>query len=122
MAKKCLECNEVFQGRSDKKFCSDMCRNAFNNKVKSNDVNLVRNINNALRKNRRILQELNPTGKSKASRSKLLEKGFDFNCFTNIYTTQKNAHDFFCYDYGYLSIENDYFILVLRQEKDLKTE
>ncbi len=122
MAKKCLECNEVFQGRSDKKFCSDMCRNAFNNKVKSNDVNLVRNINNALRKNRRILQELNPTGKSKASRSKLLEKGFDFNYFTNIYTTQKGARYFFCYDYGYLSIENDYFILVLRQEKDLKTE
>lgn len=99
-----------------------MCRNAFNNKVKSNDVNLVRNINNALRKNRRILQELNPTGKSKASRSKLLEKGFDFNYFTNIYTTQKGARYFFCYDYGYLSIENDYFILVLRQEKDLKTE
>lgn len=122
MSKKCLECNEVFQGRSDKKFCSDMCRNAYNNKVKSNDINLVRNINNALRKNRRILEELNPTGKSKTQRSKLLEKGFDFNYFTNIYTTQKGARYFFCYDYGYLPIENDYFLLVLSQEKAIKAE
>ena len=35
MEKRCLECNDVLHGRSDKKFCSDACRNTYNNKKKS---------------------------------------------------------------------------------------
>ena len=31
--RKCLECGTVLKGRSDKKFCSDYCRNTYNNKV-----------------------------------------------------------------------------------------
>ena len=31
--KKCPVCDTGFTGRSDKKFCSDHCRNAFNNKL-----------------------------------------------------------------------------------------
>ena len=59
--KKCLECTEPFRGRSDKKFCSDYCRNTYNNKVDPEDKNLIRNINNRLRRNYNILKELNPT-------------------------------------------------------------
>jgi hypothetical protein len=42
----------------------------------------MRNINNKLRKNYRILSELNVEGKSKPL--KTLSKGFDFDFFTNI--------------------------------------
>ena len=31
--KTCLECGEKIVGREDKKFCSDGCRNAYNNKI-----------------------------------------------------------------------------------------
>jgi len=48
--RKCLECNEPFYGRSDKKFCSDHCRNAHNNKVGVESKNLIRNTNNRLKK------------------------------------------------------------------------
>ena len=34
MSKVCPECGEKIIGRVDKKFCSDYCRNAFNNKSK----------------------------------------------------------------------------------------
>jgi hypothetical protein len=111
----CLECSEEFSGRTDKKFCSDMCRNAYNNMLNSDASNLVRNINNILRKNRRILLDLNPQGKTKVSRSRLLEKGFDFNYFTGIYTTQKGSVYYFCYEQGYLPLENDYYFLVINQ-------
>jgi hypothetical protein len=117
MIRKCIECNEPFNGRVDKKFCSDPCRNAFNNRLNSDSNNLVRNVNNALRKNRRILEELNPSGKTSVHKSTMLEKGFDFQYFTNIYTTQKGARYFFCYEQGYLNLENDYVFLVTRQEK-----
>ena len=29
----CLECKDPVKGRIDKKFCSDYCRNAYNNSV-----------------------------------------------------------------------------------------
>ena len=116
--KKCLECKEPIMGRVDKKFCNDLCRNAYNNKLNSDYNNTVRNINNSLRKNRRILEELNPKDTSKAPKSKLLEKGFDFKYFTHQYKTQKGAVYFFCYEYGYLPLENDWYFLVKQREWD----
>jgi hypothetical protein len=62
-------------GRADKKFCNDLCRNNYNNQLNSNSYNLVRNINNILRRNRRIIEELNPSGKTKTTREKMLVKG-----------------------------------------------
>jgi len=116
MKKQCIECKEEFNGRSDKKFCSDQCRSAHNNRLNSDANNLVRNINNTLRKNRRILTQLNPNGKAKVHRDKLMEKGFNFDYFTNIYTTKAGKQYFFCYDQGFLALDNDYFALVVRQE------
>jgi hypothetical protein len=116
MSKECIECGETFQGRIDKKFCSDLCRNSYNNKINSDSTNYVRNINAILRKNRRILEELIPEQTAKASKAKLLQKGFNFNYYTNIYTTQKKVIYYFCYEYGYLPLEKEYFFLVKRKE------
>ena len=91
MSKLCLECNEKIVGREDKKFCSDGCRNAYNNKINKDSTNFMRNVNNKLRKNYRILAALNPDGKSKATKTKLLSKGFDFDYITNILHT-KTGH------------------------------
>ncbi len=115
--KKCLECGDKITGRIDKKFCCDQCRIAYNNRLNSDNTNLVRNINNALRKNRRILIELNTTGKTKTTREKLLEKGFDFQYFTSLYTTKENAVYRYCYEQGYLQMDKEWFLLVVRQEK-----
>ena len=67
MIKTCPECNEKIIGREDKKFCSDGCRNSYNNKINKDSTNYMRNVNNKLRKNYRILSELNTDGKSKAT-------------------------------------------------------
>jgi predicted nucleic acid-binding Zn ribbon protein len=115
--KTCLECGEDFKGRADKKFCSDQCRTAYNNRLNSDTVNYVRNVNNILRKNRRILMELNPEGKNKVPLAKLKSKGFDFSYYTNIYTTKEGAQYFFCYEQGYLPIEKDYYLLVVRKDQ-----
>ena len=39
--KMCPECGKPVFGRIDKKFCSDACRNAFNNKANSASTNPV---------------------------------------------------------------------------------
>ncbi len=114
MLKACPECGDKIVGRTDKKFCSDYCRNAYNNKINKDSTNLVRNVNNLLRKNYRILQELNPTDKTKTTKSKLLAKGFNFEYFTSIYTTKSGTVYYFIYDQGYLPLESDYYALVKR--------
>lgn len=113
--KNCIECGENFSGREDKKFCSDGCRNAFNNKINKDSTNYMRNINNKLRKNYRILSELNVEGKTKTSRTKLIAKGFDFEFFTNILNTKTGNTYYFLYDQGYMALENEYYILVKKE-------
>ncbi|WP_136669093.1 hypothetical protein [Flavobacterium sp. H122] len=113
--KNCLECGEKIVGREDKKFCSDGCRNAYNNKMNKDSTNLMRNINNKLRKNYRILCDMNPEGKAKTNRTKLTAKGFDFDFFTSIYTTKAGNVYYFLYDQGYMAIENEHFVLVKKE-------
>ena len=113
--KVCVECGSKIMGRIDKKFCNDGCRNAYNNKFNKDSNNLMRNINNRLRKNWRILEALNPDQKTKTTRSKLIAKGFDFNFFTSIYTTKAGTVYYFIYDQGYLPLENEYYALVRRE-------
>ena len=110
--KTCLECGEKIVGREDKKFCSDSCRNAYNNKINKDSTNYMRNINKKLRKNYRILSELNVEGKTKTTRAKLMSKGFDFEFFTSILITKKGNTYYFLYDKGYMILENDYYMLV----------
>lgn len=85
--------------------------------MNSDANNFVRNINNILRKNRRILIELNPAGKSiKVHRDRMVEKGFRFSYFTNTYKTRAGKEYFYCYEQGYLELENNMYALVIRQE------
>ena len=114
--RKCPECGFDLIGRSDKKFCSDQCRNTFNNRSKKDSNNYVRQINALLRKNRRILEELNPNGKSKANQSTLTQKGFNFDYYTNTYSTKAGKTYYFCYEYGYLPLEDGYYALVKKQD------
>ena len=72
----------------------------------------MRNINNKLRKNYRVLTELNTEQKSKTTRAKLLSKGFDFDFFTNILVTKTGNTYYFLYDQGYMILDNDFYILV----------
>lgn len=115
MERKCNQCGEKIRGRADKKFCSDYCRNSYNNKFYKNRKSLIRNTNNMLLKNYRILESLNPEDKTKTTHDKLSKLGFDFNLFTSIYTTKAGTVYYFVYDQGYLPLENDYYALVKRQ-------
>lgn len=114
MGKFCLECNRAFVGREDKKFCCDGCRNAYNNKANKDETNLMRRINFALRKNYRILKDMNVSGKTRTSKSKLLGLDFNFSYFTSIYTTQAGGVYYFVYDQGYMFVDQDGVLLVKR--------
>ncbi len=112
----CLECKSKLMGRKDQKYCSDHCRNTYNNRMNEDATKYMRRINNILRKNRRILNNLNPTGKRTIDGILLAEEGFNFHYFTNVFNTKKGGEYFFCYDQGYIKVEDDQYILVKKQD------
>jgi hypothetical protein len=118
--KTCLECNKTLKGRVDKKFCDDLCRNSYNNKLNSDTNAYVRNINNLLRRNRRVLEEVLASEEMvKVQKTKLIEKAFSFKYFTHTYTNKKGNIYFFCYEYGYLLLEGDLLLVVKRKDAEV---
>ncbi len=115
MNRTCPECGEKIIGRADKKFCSDSCRNAYNNALNKDTKNIIRTTNNRLRKNHRILEALNTKDKTKVTKNTLLKNGFMFDYFTGTYTTKAGNTYYYVYDQGYLALENDLYLLVKRE-------
>ncbi|MGN6493327.1 MAG: hypothetical protein ACTHLE_15105 [Agriterribacter sp.] len=109
----------------DKKFCDSWCRNAYHNKLNSNYTSpLVRTINSILKRNRKILGTLLSAerGTARISKKRLLDMGFNFGYLTHQVITKKGQTYVFCYEYGYLLLESDFYLIVARtQKRDLET-
>jgi hypothetical protein len=110
--KRCIECGDSIIGRSDKKYCSDLCRVSYNNKLNCVSNSHVRNINTVLKRNRKILEELVSEKAKKIHKETLIQKGFNFSFYTNVVNTKKGYNQYYCYDYGYKPVENDCFIVI----------
>lgn len=112
----CLDCGEPLHGRTDKKFCDDQCRSHYNNLQNKAALQSMKTINAILRKNRNVLSALNPDGKVKIPRKRLLQKGFDFGYHTHTYQTRGGSIYTFCYEQGYLPLDNELILLVKNRE------
>ena len=105
--------------RVHKKFCIAYFRNGYDNKQKIGSNNNIRNINNVSGNDPRLWESILPEGEkiARASKEKLLLVGFVFKHITHIYTTKTGKTYFFCYEYGYLPLENNWCLIVKRKEK-----
>ena len=112
----CLQCGvDITKGRSDRKFCSDGCKNLFHNKLKIQEHHEIKKVDTILKRNRRILKKIFNPRKEEVFVNKevLLKQGFDFNFHTHTHITKKYKNEFtFCYDYGYLEIAKDRYRLI----------
>lgn len=120
-SRNCLSCGERLRGRIDKKFCDDYCRNNYNNQQKkAGGYNgLIKAINGTLLKNRRILESIITDETAKTHREKLLAMGFQFKYLTHTYLTRSGKLYSYCYDYGYLPIGNDWFLVVKKKGNEI---
>jgi predicted nucleic acid-binding Zn ribbon protein len=119
----CLECAKPLKGRSDQKFCDDYCRNAYNNRQNADANNYVRNVNNALRRNRRLLEGAIKVGEEmgRVQKQKLAEQGFDFTFHTHSYVNKKSQTYWFTYEYGWLELDEGWLLVVRRGGKEERT-
>lgn len=112
----CKVCGEIVHGRSDKQYCSDYCRATHFHTVNADVTSYMRRVNYTIRKNRSILSLLNPKGRSRVHKKKLMEYGMNFDFYTNVYKTKAGKTYFFCYDQGYIPLEDDFYALVVKED------
>jgi predicted nucleic acid-binding Zn ribbon protein len=116
----CITCNRHIKGRKDKKFCSDSCRSNYNNLQNSDATSLIRNVNNILRKNRRILLGF-MGGSDKPvviEKDRLMLKGFRVEFFTGQFKNDHNEVYYYCYEYGYRLLDGDLCMVVKSKKRD----
>lgn len=109
--KKCLECgNPIMYGRSDKKFCSGVCKNQYHNRQTHASMRIRRTVNDALEENYRILESLLRLKVTFVPLEDLLEMGFAPSFFTT--SNKRGCHrELGCYDIHYCLSENKLFNL-----------
>ena len=111
----CLQCGKPLKsGRIDKKFCNEGCRNNYHNAQKLAENTEIKNINQALKNNRKILKKILGDKSSEiVSREVLLKSGFEFSFHTHYITTHfKNNIYTFCYNYGYRLLEHNNYKVI----------
>lgn len=106
-ARTCLHCEKRLFGRLDQKFCDAQCRNAYHNRHKRADERYMANVNAQIRKNRRILKDLCPEGKSTVRRTVLEERGYDYRYFSGIFESKAGVTYYLCYDFGFAPIHDN---------------
>jgi len=109
--KKCLDCGDILRGRTDKKFCSDQCRNNYNNRLNRDSNNFVRNVHGLLRKNRRILSDLYSEGRVRVHKDALIALGYNFSFYTHVIETSQGHKFHYCFEYGYRYTGDDFLEL-----------
>jgi len=114
--KKCMECERRVRGRADKKFCSAICRNTYHNRKNGYTTHMVRKINKVLRRNRAILLQYGPMGKTSISGKQLSARGFDFQYYTSRGEDPNGKAYYFCYDQGYVMEGEDRYLLIEQKE------
>lgn len=110
--KRCLECGDVIlYGRPDKKFCSQHCRNEFNNRKRVDSRHIRERIRRHLDKNYAILDKLIRIGVDTLALTELSSLGYDPSYVTS-YHKNGRWNEFGCYDITFLKTPTRIFHLM----------
>ncbi len=106
MVKNCLACNDEFQGRIDKIFCTPYCKSNYHyEKNKAKSPTFYHLVKDQLHRNHRLLKHYNRSGKSTVRAETIIAEGFNPNIFTHYWKNKKGQVYLFCFDQGFLSVK-----------------
>ena len=102
----CLECGEeIVYGRSDKKFCSDECRNHHHNRHHRSGRNYRRMVTSILDRNYEILDDLVRCGIRAIWVADAIALGFN-PAYVTSYRKHEKRIMCHCYDISYITTDN----------------
>jgi hypothetical protein len=93
-------------GRSDKKYCTYHCKSAHQYEIRKQNESKFFEIDRQLKKNRKILKRFNRVGKTVLRKEDILSEGFNPNYFTHYWKNSKGQVYLFCYEFGFLDIQD----------------
>ncbi len=108
----CLFCGATLYGRSDKKYCDDLCRNNHHRKNDEGTLMIVKKVNGMLSRNREILKSLSKSNRTLVGKCELQNRGFDFELVTSVHKTKRNEEYRIVYDYAYKFVDENEVILI----------
>ncbi len=112
--KTCKICSKTILGRSDKKFCSQRCKNYYHINLRKVTITATANIDEILHRNRSILLEL--LGKHqpqlKLDRIVLEKTNFKFKYHTHSHINKEGKTMNWVYDFGWMQFSNNQILIV----------
>ncbi|MEN9386899.1 MAG: hypothetical protein RLZZ185_1640 [Bacteroidota bacterium] len=115
MKNECQQCGKTLLGRTDKKFCSVACKNAFNFAKRKATRNAVKEIDSYLHRNREILATLMGDSKKEIlDRAVLARARFRWEYMTGIYKNKQGKWYHIVYDYAWMEF-TDQSVLIVRK-------
>lgn len=103
--KTCPNCEEEFEGRRNKKFCSASCKNQYHNSEYRESNRDVYDINRILQRNRNILKNLFQVYRSSSVGKNILEAhGFNTKFHTHLFDAPSGARYTMVYDFGFKNL------------------
>ena len=102
-------CENLLEGRSDKKFCSVKCKKDYHSKLRASTNKAVKDINKLLQRNRSILLEIQGKHKSQVTvdRKVLEYKKFTFKYHTHYHINKQGKTYHYVYDFSWMEFSND---------------
>ena len=101
MERKCLRCGKGYYGRVDKKFCCDDCRTDYHNHIRRQRNKKLREVNNILAANWKILSTQIREGRYDISLRELASKRFNFEIYTASRRVFPGFRVYWCYNLAY---------------------
>lgn len=116
---RCKICKKEIVGRSDKIFCSMVCKNYYHTQLRKVTNKACLRIDEILHRNRSILLEI--MGKNgvqkKIPKELLVKKNFKFGYMTHFYVNKQQKMYHYVYDFGWMDFStNEVLIIRLRKE------
>ena len=103
--KKCPVCSSEIKGRAGKIYCSIKCKSIDQYEKRLVDDAFFIQVDKQLKVNRKVLKKYNRSGFTTLRKDELINEGFNPNFFTHYWKNSKGEVYLFCYDYGFLEIE-----------------
>jgi predicted nucleic acid-binding Zn ribbon protein len=120
MGRGCLHCGKALKGRVDKRFCDTGCKNLYHNRRQRAERSEIGSVDLVLKRNRRILKNcLGREGTRRVRKEELVARGFRFEYFTHNFTNSRGKRYCFCYDYGWLGLGGDQWLVVKQRDAGL---
>jgi predicted nucleic acid-binding Zn ribbon protein len=117
MERNCKQCGKTLHGRTDKKFCSLACKNAYNVSQRKATRTEVREVDACLHRNWEILATLMGDSKKEMFDRAILSRArFKWEFMTGIYFNKVGKMYRIIYDYAWMDF-SDQQVLVVRKTK-----